>query len=78
MPPGPMQPNLAQFGGLNMNFLPQMNLPQDLSMFASLPTEEEEASGEANSPNTYHDMTSATYLGLPYDPVHEGALHLFT
>lgn len=74
MPPSPMLPNLAQLGGLNMNFLPQINLPQDLSMFTTIPSSGgEQPSGEECGSNAYHDVSSATYLGLPYDPVHEGS-----
>lgn len=71
MPPTAMIPHPQQLAtaGFPMNMFP----PQDLSMFTSLNGGEE---GEDSQPG-YHSIqqptsTTASFLGLPYDAVHEG------
>lgn len=68
MPPAPMIPHPQQLATGVFPIFPPIN--QDLSMFASL---QAGADGSEDNPGyTGLQQPTASYLGLPYDAVHEG------
>lgn len=70
MPPAPMIPHPQQLatGAFPMNMFPPIN--QDLSMFASLHAGADGSEGNPGYTGLHQPTTS--FLGLPYDAVHEG------
>ena len=68
MPPAPMIPHPQQLATGVFPIFPPIN--QDLSMFTSL-----QAGGDGSEDNqgyTGLQQPTASFLGLPYDAVHEG------
>lgn len=76
MPPTPLLPNLTHLG-VPMNFL-SPNGPHDLSMFAAMASADHTDNDGGDETSAYHDVTAASYLGLPYDPLHEGETIIHT
>lgn len=78
MPPTPMLPHLMHLGGGGGAGFPlQMQLGQGLPMFQTLQQNASEDQSDEESSNhvsTGYPNVPPTYLGLPYDPLHEGTL----